>query len=186
MDSFTPEQLQRWVGDQVATWDPRLGAVVAAADPATVAPVVLRSMSTLPAWAPSTVTLLGDAIHSMTPMAGIGANTALRDADGLRRALTGPGAGTLNDRVGRYEHRMRGYANDALAVSTRNARNAASEKRLPRLAFRTLLRLADAVAPVKRAVFPPPHGRRPPARREHRAVYEAAPNHRGSTAARSC
>jgi 2-polyprenyl-6-methoxyphenol hydroxylase-like FAD-dependent oxidoreductase len=33
-------------------------------------------------------------------------------------------------------------------------RNAASTQRLPRLAFRTLLKLTDVAAPVKRAVFP--------------------------------
>ena len=90
----------------------------------------------------------------MTPMAGIGANTALRDADGLRRALTAPEPRDLVDRVGRYEEQMRGYANEALALSTRNARNAASTRRLPRLAFHTLLRLTDAVPAVRHAVFP--------------------------------
>jgi 2-polyprenyl-6-methoxyphenol hydroxylase-like FAD-dependent oxidoreductase len=122
--------------------------------PHSVAPVSLRSMSTLQSWQPSPVTLLGDAIHNMTPMAGIGANTALRDADELRRALSDAGPESPLERVGRYEERMRGYANEALALSTRNARNAASTRRLPRLAFRTLLKLTDVAPPVKRAVFP--------------------------------
>lgn len=47
---------------------------------------------------------------------------ALRDADTLRACLAG--AGTVLERVGRYEARMRDYANAALAVSTRNARRA--------------------------------------------------------------
>lgn len=152
--SFTPEQLRRWVADRTATWDPRVRALIEATDPATVAPVALRSMSTLPGWEPSTVTLLGDAVHNMTPMAGIGANTALRDAEGLCRALTRPGTASVPERVGEYERAMRGYANDALALSTRNARNAASEQRLPRVAFRTLLRVAGVVPPVRRVAFP--------------------------------
>jgi 2-polyprenyl-6-methoxyphenol hydroxylase-like FAD-dependent oxidoreductase len=154
VDSLAPERLQRWVAERVTGWDPRVAAVVCSSLPNSVAPVSLRSMGTLPAWRPSSVTLLGDAIHNMTPMAGIGANTALRDADELRRALSAPGPETLVERVGRYEEHMRGYANAALALSTRNARTAASTQRLPRLAFRTLLKLTDAVPPVKRVVFP--------------------------------
>ena len=113
-------------------------------------------MPTLPPWPASTVTLLGDAIHNMTPMAGIGANTALRDAGVLRRVLVEVGAGHRApiDAVADYEEQMRGYANRALGLSTRNARNAAEGARLPRLAFRTLLRAAEAVPPIKRAMFP--------------------------------
>jgi 2-polyprenyl-6-methoxyphenol hydroxylase-like FAD-dependent oxidoreductase len=99
-------------------------------------------MPALDPWQPSPVTLLGDAIHNMTPMAGIGANTALRDADTLRRALLKPGP--LVEQVGHYEQQMRAYANQALALSTRNARNAASSAHIPRLAFRTVLRVAQA------------------------------------------
>jgi 2-polyprenyl-6-methoxyphenol hydroxylase-like FAD-dependent oxidoreductase len=87
------------------------------------------------------VTLLGDAIHNMTPMAGIGANTALRDADALRASLAAPGS--VIERVGRYENTMREYANAALALSTRNARGAATTARLPRHAFRAVLRLSS-------------------------------------------
>ena len=151
--SFTPTQLRDLVSSQISGWSPALRRLVAASDPATVSAVPLRTMPALGAWQPSDVTLLGDAIHNMTPMAGIGANTALRDADHLRRALTAPGTADTVSRVGIYEEQMRGYANRALALSTRNARNAASTQRLPRLAFRTVLRIAEAVPPVKRNMF---------------------------------
>ena len=153
IDSFTPQQLRDLVSGQISRWSPALRRLVAATDPATVSAVPLRTMPALDPWPPSNVTLLGDAIHNMTPMAGIGANTALRDADHLRRALTEPGAASTVARVGTYEEQMRGYANQALALSSRNARNAASADRLPRLAFRTVLRIAEAVPPVKRKMF---------------------------------
>jgi 2-polyprenyl-6-methoxyphenol hydroxylase-like FAD-dependent oxidoreductase len=155
VEQLPGEVLQRLVTDRVHGWAPALRGLVADTDPCTIAPVTLRTMPTLPHWPASTVTLLGDAIHSMTPMGGVGANTALRDADTLRRALTGytTGQHPLPQAIAEYEHRMRGYANDALSVSTRNARNAASDKRLPRLGFRVLLRAAEAVPPLKRAVF---------------------------------
>ncbi|GLY38129.1 oxidoreductase [Amycolatopsis sp. NBRC 101858] len=134
--------------DRTATWASPLRRVIAETEPATVAAIPLKTMPELPHWAPTAVTLLGDAIHNMTPMAGIGANTALRDADTLRRHLAGDG-GVLG-----YEDEMRAYANAALALSTRNARGAATTSRLPRHAFRTVLRLAEALPPVKQRMFP--------------------------------
>ncbi|MFJ2399388.1 FAD-dependent oxidoreductase [Streptomyces sp. NPDC087843] len=147
--------LRDHVAGRTAHWAAVLNRLVTATEPDTIAAIPLRTMPALGPWEPSPVTLLGDAIHNMTPMAGIGANTALRDADELRRALLGPGP--LLARVGRYESAMRGYANAALALSTRNARAAATTKRLPRTAFRTLLRMAEAVPMVKRRIFPAPH-----------------------------
>jgi 2-polyprenyl-6-methoxyphenol hydroxylase-like FAD-dependent oxidoreductase len=93
VDAFTPERLRDLVANRIAGWAPPLRGLVAATDPGTVAPVGLRSMPALTAWPPSDVTLLGDAIHNMTPMAGIGANTALRDADGLPPGPARPQAG---------------------------------------------------------------------------------------------
>jgi hypothetical protein len=77
----------------------------------------------------------------------------LPDADQLRQALLAPGPASLTARVGAYEKQMRGYANQALARSTRNARNAASPARLPRIAFRSALRFAEAVPAAKRRMF---------------------------------
>ena len=150
----TPAQLRDYVKTRIPGWSPAVHRLLDHTDPATVAPVPLRTMPTLEPWDPSNVTLLGDAIHNMTPMAGIGANIALRDAAELADALLSPGtADELTRRIGTYEQRMREYANQALALSTRNARNAASPKRLPRAAFRSLLRIAEAAPPIKRKVF---------------------------------
>lgn len=149
------EALRRLVSARVDGWADGLRTLVAGADPATVAAVAIRSMPTLRPWPASTVALVGDAIHNMTPMAGIGANTALRDAAVLRRALVDVDAGRaeLVTAVADYEEQMRGYANRAIALSLRNARQAASDARLPRLAFTAVLRTAQAIPPIKRAIF---------------------------------
>jgi 2-polyprenyl-6-methoxyphenol hydroxylase-like FAD-dependent oxidoreductase len=154
VESLNPAQLRDLVADQITDWSPALRHLIHATDPATVGLVPLRTMPALGPWLPSPVTLLGDAIHNMTPMAGIGANTALRDADTLRRALLKPGP--LVEQIGHYEQQMRAYSNQALALSTRNARNAASSAHIPRLAFRTVLRVAQALPPVRRHLFGPP------------------------------
>ncbi|MFD8419558.1 FAD-dependent oxidoreductase [Streptomyces sp. NPDC059466] len=151
----TPAALRELVLSRIRTWSPALTTLVDRCDVDSVAPVALRSMPELTSWDSSNVTLLGDAIHNMTPMAGVGANTALRDAAGLRRALREVTAGRcdLVTAVAAYEARMRGYANPAVAASLRNARHAGTEALLPRTAFRTLLRVADRVPALKRAMF---------------------------------
>jgi 2-polyprenyl-6-methoxyphenol hydroxylase-like FAD-dependent oxidoreductase len=57
------------------------------------------------------VTLLGDAVHTMTPGHGVGANTALRDAALLCRALTEVHTGQrqLHDAVSDYEQQVIPY-----------------------------------------------------------------------------
>lgn len=147
--------LQNFVLQRIKGWSPDLGRLVRGADPETVAPVPLRSMPHLDAWTPSNVTLIGDAIHNMTPMAGIGANTALRDARVLRGALIDAAAGkhSIVEAIGRYESEMRGYANRAVGLSRRNAEIASSDAGFPRRMFRLVLRLAQAFPPVMRATL---------------------------------
>ena len=62
------------------------------------------------------VTVIGDAVHSMTPAGGIGANTAVRDSALLGRLLAE--AGGSNDGVtAAYEKEMRVYASEAVRTS---------------------------------------------------------------------
>jgi 2-polyprenyl-6-methoxyphenol hydroxylase-like FAD-dependent oxidoreductase len=55
------------------------------------------------------VTVIGDAVHAMTPAGGNGANTAMRDSALLGRLLAEAG-GFKEGVTGAYEKEMRGYA----------------------------------------------------------------------------
>ncbi|GAB7355307.1 hypothetical protein MBLNU459_g5841t1 [Dothideomycetes sp. NU459] len=67
-------------------------------------------------WAPSNrVTLVGDAVHVMSPCGGVGAVTALLDAASLSKALVDKGLTAVA--VGAYESQMRGYAQKSIERS---------------------------------------------------------------------
>jgi 2-polyprenyl-6-methoxyphenol hydroxylase-like FAD-dependent oxidoreductase len=81
------------------------------ADPTTAFPLRIATSEPVPAWETSAVTLLGDAIHTMTPGQGVGANTSLRDAMLLSRALASARAdrGDLLPAIAGYEAEMIPY-----------------------------------------------------------------------------
>lgn len=62
------------------------------------------------------VTVIGDAVHSMTPAGGIGANTAVRDSALLGRLLREAG-GYADGLTERYEKEMRVYGSEAVGQS---------------------------------------------------------------------
>jgi 2-polyprenyl-6-methoxyphenol hydroxylase-like FAD-dependent oxidoreductase len=62
------------------------------------------------------VTVIGDAVHSMTPAGGIGANTAVRDSALLGRLLAEAG-GYKEGVTAAYETEMRVYASEAVRTS---------------------------------------------------------------------
>ena len=142
--ALSPSQLRDIALAGVKGWAEPLVTVVRDADLSTVTPIVLQSMPHLPNWDSSNVTLLGDAIHNMTPMAGVGANIALRDAHLLTDLLIDAYQGKLSstDAIAKYEDKMRVYANAAVNVSKQIAAGASSESWVERWGFHVLLRLA--------------------------------------------
>ncbi|MEU4335443.1 NAD(P)/FAD-dependent oxidoreductase [Micromonospora lupini] len=152
VESLSGTDLQRLVLDRTIEWAPALREVITGSDPQTINAIRVRSATPVDAWETGRVTLLGDAIHNMTPMAGIGANTALRDAALLCGKLTEVHEGTtamvpaLHD----YEHQMLNYGFAAVRQSLRNARQASSTNRLARTALRTTLRTVNAMPPLRR------------------------------------
>ncbi|MER6571660.1 FAD-dependent monooxygenase [Streptomyces sp. NPDC001093] len=102
----------------VEGWDSRLVETVSRQDPASLFPVAVRISVPVAPWQATAVTLLGDAIHVMSPAIGVGANTALRDA----RILTGhlvqaAGGRPVPEALHAYEEEMRGYGFDAVRES---------------------------------------------------------------------
>ncbi|MFJ9371488.1 FAD-dependent oxidoreductase [Nocardia sp. NPDC101769] len=113
-------------------WDPRLVDIVSCQDPASIFAVSVRTSVPLAAWDTSSVTLLGDAIHVMSPAIGIGANTALRDAQILTGRLTEAAAGRpLPEALRDYEEAMRGYGFDAVRESAVHGRQLVGQDLLP-------------------------------------------------------
>jgi 2-polyprenyl-6-methoxyphenol hydroxylase-like FAD-dependent oxidoreductase len=66
------------------------------------------------------VTLIGDAVHAMTPAGGVGANTALKDAALLGRLLADAG-GWKERLTAEYEREMRAYASASVKMSFETA-----------------------------------------------------------------
>ncbi|MEQ2016100.1 stiblene epoxidase [Photorhabdus bodei] len=137
---FSAETLCDLVQSRMIPWDPSLHTLIKQSDMENISPLHLRSMPHLLPWKSSTVTLLGDAIHNMTPMTGSGANTALRDALLLTQKLTQVASGQeeLIKAISDYEQQMRVYANEIVGISLRSAQNAVEHFSIPPLKQRHL------------------------------------------------
>ena len=98
-------------------WDPSIRALLELQDVAQSSTLrVCSAVPNLKPWSPSErVTLLGDAIHAMSPCGGVGAATAFRDAASLTEKLAEGGVSA--ESVGKYEEGMRGYAKLAIERS---------------------------------------------------------------------
>ncbi|MEU3275511.1 NAD(P)/FAD-dependent oxidoreductase [Saccharomonospora sp. NPDC006951] len=148
-------RLRAVVGTRIRHWDPAFRRLIGETPSATVSLLPIRTSVPVDPWKPSTVTLLGDAIHSMTPFRGIGANTALRDASLLCRELVAAHRGERDvvAAIGDYEAEMTEYGFAAVRDSLRAAEQFVSTSFAGRVLFKNVLRLASAVPSLKRKMF---------------------------------
>jgi 2-polyprenyl-6-methoxyphenol hydroxylase-like FAD-dependent oxidoreductase len=111
--------LQAIAENLVAAWHPDLRAIVDNADPSSTYPFGIFAARPVRRWDQPGVTLLGDAIHTMTPGRGEGANTALRDAALLAALLTdaATGKGSMTAAIAAYETEMLRYGFEAVENS---------------------------------------------------------------------
>jgi salicylate hydroxylase len=148
-------ELRGLVGEMISGWHPTLRRMVADSDPGTVSLLPIRSSVSVDPWPSTNITLIGDAIHSMTPMQGIGANVALRDAELLSRNLIAAARGerAVVDAIADYERQMREYGFKAVRASLRSAQQFVGENEVGRYMFKSVLRLLRRFPSVKRRVF---------------------------------
>jgi 2-polyprenyl-6-methoxyphenol hydroxylase-like FAD-dependent oxidoreductase len=148
--------LVRLVLARTEGWHPHLRELFALSDPSTCFPINVRTSVPIAPWPSSTVTLLGDAIHTMTPGRGVGANTALRDAALLCRQLVAARDGRLPlvAAIHAYETAMIDYGFEAVLKSREQMDgHALIHKpvvgRVALAGMRTGLRLVNHTPPLK-------------------------------------
>jgi len=142
LTALDPAGLHALSAELIRTWHPDLRALHALADIDETFAIRVRTSPPAPPWPPSRVTVLGDAIHAMSPARGSGANTALKDAGLLCRTLTAAAAdgADVMAAIGAYERQMREYGYAAVAAS--RLAEAESGARRSRLLFWLYRRLA--------------------------------------------
>ncbi|WP_214320601.1 FAD-dependent oxidoreductase [Nonomuraea sediminis] len=112
--------------ERIGDWHPDVRAMIEHWDPETVFPITLRTSVPIDPWPTTNITLLGDAIHAMSPAGGVGANTAMRDAAALAAALA---QGT--DAIAGYEAAMTEYGFAAVRESAANGERVLGSDPLP-------------------------------------------------------
>ncbi|MBV8224596.1 MAG: FAD-dependent monooxygenase [Verrucomicrobia bacterium] len=144
-----PDTLKTVVLALMKDWHPALRCIVQ--NTTDISTFLVKSSVPVPAWKTRNVTLLGDALHNMTPFRGMGANVALRDAAALRRALVEVvhGESPLLDSLAEYERQMIEYGFRAVRMSLGNMRRVHSEG-IARELNKMIFRLIDFVPALKK------------------------------------
>ncbi|WP_329072068.1 FAD-dependent oxidoreductase [Amycolatopsis sp. NBC_01480] len=125
-------QLQELALKLVGGWHPRVRAMVSRWALETVFPLVIRTSVPFSPWDSGRVTLLGDAVHAMSPAAGSGANCALRDGAALAAALgAGPDAAVAGGAIAAYEEAMLASGFAAVRESAANGHQFLGQDPLP-------------------------------------------------------
>ena len=140
---------------QMDGWHSVLRWLVQTTDVSTVTAFAVKTSVPIKPWATQKVTLLGDALHNMTPFRGIGANTALRDAAALRQALVAVARRQVEliQALAAYERDMIGYGFAAVQRSLKDMERFHAKGLLARIAAKSLFRVIDHVPPLKGALL---------------------------------
>ncbi len=147
--------LQSLVEERVADWHPTLRRLIAETDASTVQAFDFSAAAPVEPWKTSNVTLLGDALHYMPPVGGMGGNAALHDAHLLCQAIASAVRGEvdLEEALSECEDEMRTHGFAAVRASLMYTRLAISRVRPLRTMARSFFRLCGWVPPLRRAIF---------------------------------
>ncbi|ALG12158.1 FAD-dependent oxidoreductase [Kibdelosporangium phytohabitans] len=151
------EEIKDVVGRLMTGWHPALRRVVAESDPRSAIVLPIYTAKRVRPWRTENVTVLGDAIHSMTPFMGAGANTAIRDAALLTGNLVAVHSGQreLLDAVRDYEAKMLEYGFTMVRASLALANMFVSESWLLRDVVKSTAKALSLIPPLKRKLLTP-------------------------------
>jgi 2-polyprenyl-6-methoxyphenol hydroxylase-like FAD-dependent oxidoreductase len=140
-DPTEPEHLRKTALNITSTWDERFRQLIGLTPAGALKLLVFRSSVPHGPWVSGRVTLLGDAVHSMVPMRGEGANTAVRDASALADSLAAAGGReVVQAAVAPYEREMLIYGFGKVRESLSSLELFVGGSRSKRIVLRTVLR----------------------------------------------
>jgi 2-polyprenyl-6-methoxyphenol hydroxylase-like FAD-dependent oxidoreductase len=136
----------------VAGWHPQLRRALAESDRGSRSAIAFRAAEPGEPWPTTPVTVMGDAIHLMPPIGGLGGNTALRDAHLLSRLLASAARGERDtvSAIGEYESEMREYGTATVRYVLAQKEQALSRGVLATAGARGWFRLCAAVPALRR------------------------------------
>lgn len=128
-----PEELQALAVEMLKSWPEKAQQFVAGGESESFFIVGMYTSVPGDLDPPSNVTLLGDAVHAMTPTLGRGANLAMRDAALLGRRLKAVAIGeqSLQQALTTYEEELLRYGFDAVRESVAMGRQRMGQNPLP-------------------------------------------------------
>lgn len=147
--------LKALVMDKIKNWHPAFRQLVMQSDKKSLLCLPLKTMLPVRPWNSGPVTLLGDAIHNMTPLQGMGANMALFDAATLSQKLTTAVKSEKDhlQAIHEYEAIMLKTGFKAVDTSLKYTKQAISGNRFARKMSRMWFSLCQAVPLIKRMTF---------------------------------
>ncbi len=145
-----PADLTTLVGRMIADWRPELQRIVRESDPESISWFAVKTSTRVQPWTTRNVTLLGDALHSMPPYRGVGANAALWDAALLRETIVAREAeAPLLTRLAEYERKMIDHGFRAVETSLAAMRRFHAESAFERFTTKAFFRAADRVPALR-------------------------------------
>jgi 2-polyprenyl-6-methoxyphenol hydroxylase-like FAD-dependent oxidoreductase len=143
--------LQHVIEAMTVGWHPDLRRLLAESDPDSVMLMQHKTSVPVSAWPSTNVTLLGDALHSLPPVGGLGGNAALRDANLLCATLTAvrDEQCALVPALHRYEVELRTCGYGAVRTTLRTQRQGLRSNHLAVAGTRAWFRACNAVPALK-------------------------------------
>lgn len=129
MRACSGKELRQIAAETLRSWPAGAASLVRSADPASFFLAEMHTSVPTTLDPPANVTLLGDAIHAMTPTLGRGANVAMRDGTLLGRALKKAAGGQLA--LAAYERDMLAYGFSAVREAARTGEQRMAQNPLP-------------------------------------------------------
>jgi 2-polyprenyl-6-methoxyphenol hydroxylase-like FAD-dependent oxidoreductase len=154
IDAMSQEEMRSLLRCRMAGWHPNLRKLVEMTGDE-LGFWKIRTSRPVAAWQPTNITLLGDAIHSMTPYRGIGANVALHDAQLLCEKLTEAvrsGASAVA-KIGEYEAEMRVYGFEAVGESLKSLEQAITPKGPGFKVSMKVMKVANRIPAVRQRIM---------------------------------